>query len=51
MCIRDRIQVFDVWESQEDFDAFGPTLIPILAELGVELTEPSVAEIHNSIAG
>ena len=45
------IQVFDVWESQEDFDAFGPTLIPILAELGVELAEPSIAEIHNSIAG
>jgi hypothetical protein len=45
------IQVFDVWESQEDFDAFGPTLIPILAELGVELAEPSVANIYNSIVG
>jgi hypothetical protein len=45
------IQVFDVWESQDDFDAFGPTLIPILAGLGVELAEPSIAEIYNSIAG
>jgi hypothetical protein len=45
------IQVFDVWESHDDFEAFGSTLIPILAELGVELTEPSIAEIHNSIAG
>jgi len=34
-----------------DAAAFGPTLIPILAELGVELAEPSIAEIHNSIAG
>jgi hypothetical protein len=45
------IQVFDVWESQEDFEAFGETLVPILMEFGVELTEPSVAHIHNSITG
>jgi len=34
------IQVFDTWESQEDFDAFGPTLMPVLTELGVGLKEP-----------
>jgi hypothetical protein len=45
------IQVFDVWNSQEDFDAFGTTLVPILTELGVELSEPSVATIYNSISG
>ena len=31
------IQVFDNWESQEEFNAFGQTLLPILAELDVEL--------------
>jgi len=45
------IQVFDVWDSMEDFDAFGKTLVPILAELGVELSEPSIATIFNSISG
>jgi hypothetical protein len=45
------VQVFDIWESQEDFDAFGPTLLPILAELGVELGAPMVATIHNVIKG
>jgi len=45
------IQVFDVWDSQEDFDAFGKTLVPILTELGVELSAPSVANIYNSISG
>jgi hypothetical protein len=45
------IQVFDVWESHDDFEAFGATLVPILAELGVKLGEPSIAEIHNSITG
>ena len=28
-----QIQVFDIWESQEEFDAFGPTLMPMLAGL------------------
>jgi hypothetical protein len=45
------IQVFDIWESQEEFDAFGPTLMPILAELGVNLQEPMVATVHNVIKG
>jgi hypothetical protein len=45
------IQVFDVWDSMEDFEAFGKTLVPILAEVGVELTEPSIATIFNSISG
>jgi hypothetical protein len=45
------IQIFDIWESQEDFDAFGPTLIPILGELGVTLGEPMVATVHNVITG
>ena len=45
------VQVFDIWESQADFDAFGPTLMPILAELGVELKEPMVAHVQNVIEG
>jgi hypothetical protein len=45
------IQVFDIWESQADFDAFGPTLMPILTELGVGLKEPMVATVHNVITG
>ena len=45
------IQVFDVWESQEDFEAFGKTLVPILTGLGVKLGEPSIASIYSSIPG
>jgi hypothetical protein len=43
------IQVFDIWESQEAFDAFGATLIPILTAAGIELNEPMVARVHNEI--
>jgi hypothetical protein len=45
------VQVFDVWESEEAFMAFGQTLIPILSELGVEPGEPQVSPVHNVIKG
>jgi hypothetical protein len=48
---RSGIHVFDVWESQEKFDAFGETLMPILAEAGVDPGEPVVANVHNIIVG
>jgi hypothetical protein len=45
------IQVFDIWESQEAFEAFGPTLMPIMAGLGVDPGKPMVARVHNVIEG
>jgi hypothetical protein len=45
------IQVFDIWESQEAFDAFGATLVPILTAAGIEINEPMVARVHNEIKG
>ena len=45
------INVFDIWESREAFEAFGATLIPILTELGVNPGTPMVAEVHNVIEG
>jgi hypothetical protein len=43
------IQVFDIWESEAAFEAFGATLIPILTAAGIELNEPMVARVHNEI--
>ena len=40
-----------IWESQEAFEAFGATLLPILNAAGIELNEPMVARVHNQIAG
>ena len=45
------IQVFDIWESEEKFEAFGSTLMPILSGLDVELTPPMTAPVHNVIEG
>jgi hypothetical protein len=41
------IQVFDVWESMEQFQKFGETLVPILSKLGVDPGEPQVSAVHN----
>jgi hypothetical protein len=35
-----QLQVFDVWESQEAFDAFLTFLGPVMEELGIELAQP-----------
>ena len=45
------IQVFDVWESQASFEAFGATLLPIMDELGVDPGQPNVAPVRNIIPG
>jgi hypothetical protein len=45
------IQVFDVWESQEAFDAFGATLVPIMTAAGADPGQPMVAPVHNIIKG
>jgi len=45
------INVFDIWDSQAQFDAFGETLVPILTGLGVELGAPMIATVHNVIEG
>jgi hypothetical protein len=45
------LRVVDVWESQDAFNAFGQTLLPILQQLGVDPGQPEVAEVHNIIKG
>jgi hypothetical protein len=41
----DGFRVVDVWESQEAFDRFGETLMPILQDLGVEV-QPEIYPAH-----
>lgn len=46
------IQVFDIWESAEQFQVFGETLVPILSGLGIEMGAPPMpAHVHNVIQG
>ena len=45
------LQVVDVWDSQEAFDAFGQTLMPILTGHGIDPGQPAIGEVHNIIVG
>jgi hypothetical protein len=42
-----QLMVFDLWESQEAFNKFGETLIPILAEIGLDPGQPDIMPVHN----
>ena len=45
----DHLMVYDVWDSQESFDKFGATLMPILGEVGVDPGQPDVMPLHSII--
>jgi hypothetical protein len=45
------LRVSEIWDSREQFDAFGERLMPLLKDLGIELSgEPEMLEIHNIIS-
>ena len=43
------VRVSEIWDSQEQLDAFGERLMPLLAEVGIDPGTPEVLEIHNII--
>jgi hypothetical protein len=43
-------RVSEIWDSREQFEAFGPRLMTVLADVGITLSgEPEMLEIHNII--
>jgi hypothetical protein len=44
------VRVSEIWDSREQWEAFGNRLMPILAEIGIEPGEPEVFEVHNTIS-
>ncbi len=45
------LRVSEIWDSRENFEKFGETLMPILQEVGVDSGEPEEIEVHNIIEG
>ena len=43
--------VVDVWESEEAFDRFAQTLVPLLELSGGVMGQPHVYPVHNTITG
>jgi hypothetical protein len=45
----DHMKVSQVWDTQEQLEAFGARLMPILDDLGIDPGKPEVVEVHNII--
>lgn len=44
------LRVSEIWDSPEQFAAFGERLMPILADAGIEFSgEPEILEVHRII--
>jgi hypothetical protein len=44
------LRVSEIWDSREQCDAFSERLMPLLKDVGIELTgEPEMLQIHNVI--
>src|SRR6266566_2857183 len=44
-----KFRVSEIWDSQEQFDAFGQRLMPVLKDVGIEPGQPEILEIHNVV--
>jgi hypothetical protein len=46
-CFREgtKLAVFDVWESQEAFEAFGAKLMPVVERAGLTMSPPQFVEM------
>ena len=44
------LRVSEIWDSPEQFKAFGERLMPLLDEVGIEFSaEPEIYEVHNIV--
>ena len=43
------LRVSEIWDSQEQLDAFGERLMPVLSDVGIEPGQPEVLEVHNIV--
>ncbi len=44
------LRVSEIWDSQEQLEAFGQRLLPLLLDVGIEFSgEPEILEVHNTV--
>lgn len=48
---KENLRVSDIWDSMENFEKFGQTLMPIMQDLGADSGQPEIVEVHNIIEG
>ncbi len=47
----DKLQIFEIWESQQDFGKSVQTTMPILQQIGLDLGRPMVEPVYKNIPG
>jgi hypothetical protein len=43
------LRVSEVWDSREQFEAFGQHLMPVLADVGIEPGEPEILDVYKVV--
>jgi hypothetical protein len=43
------LRVSEIWDSREQWEAFGEQLMPLLAAVGIEPGDPEVIEVRNIV--
>ena len=43
------LRVSEIWDSREQWEAFGERLMPVLADIGIQPGEPEVIEVRNIV--
>ena len=43
------LRVSEIWDSQEQFEAHGQHLMPVLEQVGIDPGQPEIHEVHNVI--
>jgi hypothetical protein len=47
----DKITVYDIWDSQDSFEEFSQTLMPILDRMEIDPGIPAISALNNVIRG
>jgi hypothetical protein len=43
------LRVSEIWDSEQQFQAFGERLMPILTEVGIDPGQPEMMPVHNIV--
>lgn len=43
------LRVSEIWDSREQWEAFGEQLMPVLADIGIQPGEPEILEVGNVV--
>jgi len=43
------VRVSEIWDSREQFEAFGERLLPVLTDIGIDPGQPDILDVYNVV--